>query len=131
MLKISAVYLEKQKSFIPKKIFSKPIVNRFQYQNNQLCLLTQFSVKVLSMTANNLALQVLEGPGAKSANSSFKSEVTLTLIVTSMNDITSLKSYFIFGSTTQSDLQYNALSVKQQCTKKPNKNSFDANIRVF
>ena len=62
-----------------------------------------------------------------SDNSSFKSEVTLTLIVTSMNDITSLKSYFIFGSTAQSDLQYNALSVKQQCTKKPNKNSFDAN----
>ena len=47
MRKISAVYLEKQKSFIPKKIFSKPRVNRFQYQNNQLCLLTQFSVKVL------------------------------------------------------------------------------------
>ena len=47
MLKISAVYLEKQICFIPKKIFSKPRVNRFQYQNNQLCLLSQFSVKVL------------------------------------------------------------------------------------
>ena len=34
---ISAVYLDKQKSFIPKKS-----VNRFQYQNNQLCLLTNF-----------------------------------------------------------------------------------------
>ena len=47
MLNISAVYLEKQKSFIPKKN-SKPRVNRFQYQNNQLCLLTQFSEMVLS-----------------------------------------------------------------------------------
>ena len=64
---------------------------------------------------------------SRSANSNSNSEVTLTLIVTSMNDITSLKSYFIFGSTAQSDLQYNALSVKQQCTKKQNKNSFDAN----
>ena len=52
------------------------------------------------------------------SGSKFKSEDTLTLIVTSMNDIISLKSYFIFGSTAQSDLQYNALSVKQQCTKK-------------
>ena len=39
---------------------------------------------------------------SRSANSSSNSEVTLTLIVTSMNDITSLKSYFIFGSTTYS-----------------------------
>ena len=58
---------------------------------------------------------------SRSANSNSNSEVTLTLIVTSMNDITSLKSYFIFGSTAQSDLQYNALSVKQQCTKNQTK----------
>ena len=42
MLKISAFYLEKQKSLMPKKIWAKPRVNCFQYQNNQLCLLTQF-----------------------------------------------------------------------------------------
>ena len=33
MLKISAFYLEKQKSFIPKKICAKPRVNWLQYQN--------------------------------------------------------------------------------------------------
>ena len=38
--KISAFYLEKQKRFIPKKIWSKPRVNWLQYQNNQLCLHT-------------------------------------------------------------------------------------------
>ena len=47
MLKISTFYLEKQKSFIPKKIWAKPRVNWLQYQNNQLCLLTQFSATVL------------------------------------------------------------------------------------
>jgi hypothetical protein len=43
MLKVSAFYLEKQKSFIPKKIF----FGRCQYQNKKLCLLTQFLEKIL------------------------------------------------------------------------------------
>ena len=43
MLKGAAFYLEKQKSFIPKKNF----LSCCQYQNKKLCLLTQFSVKVL------------------------------------------------------------------------------------
>jgi hypothetical protein len=47
MLKISAVCLERQKCFFPKKIFSKPRVNRYPHQNNQFCLSTQLSVKVL------------------------------------------------------------------------------------
>ena len=42
MLKISAVYIEKQ------KIFSKPRMNLFQYQDNQLYLPSQFSVKDLA-----------------------------------------------------------------------------------
>ena len=46
MLKVSASYLEKQKSFIPKKIF----LGRCQYQNKKLCLLTQILVKVLRGT---------------------------------------------------------------------------------
>ena len=33
MLKISAFYVEKQKSFIPKQIWFKPRVNWLQYQN--------------------------------------------------------------------------------------------------
>ena len=48
--KISALYLKKQKSFIPKKIWPKPRVNWIQYQNNQLCLLTQFSVTFLDQS---------------------------------------------------------------------------------
>ena len=60
MLKISAVYLEKQKRFIPKNIFSKPRVNKFQYQNNQFFLPTQFSVKVLSAVVRPLQLEQLE-----------------------------------------------------------------------
>ena len=39
-----------------KKIFSGPRMNRFQYQNNQLCLLTQFEVKVLVNVLFNLPL---------------------------------------------------------------------------
>ena len=42
---------KKRKSFIPKKIWPKPRVNWIQYQNNQLCLLTQFSPTVLVMTS--------------------------------------------------------------------------------
>ena len=37
MLKVSALYLEKQKSFIPKKIFFKPC----QYQNKKAILKNQ------------------------------------------------------------------------------------------
>jgi hypothetical protein len=44
MLKVSAFYLEKQKSFIPKKVIFQAVVN---IKIKKLCLLTQFSVKVL------------------------------------------------------------------------------------
>ena len=40
---IKNFYLEKQKSFIPKKKF----LSSCQYQNKKLCLSTQFFVKVL------------------------------------------------------------------------------------
>ena len=43
MLKVSAFYLEKQKSFFPKIIS----LRHCQYQNRKLCLPTQFSAKVL------------------------------------------------------------------------------------
>ena len=43
MLKVSAFYLEKQKSLIPKKVFFQAI---FNIKTKKLCLLTQFSVKV-------------------------------------------------------------------------------------
>jgi hypothetical protein len=45
MLKVSAFYIEKQKSFIPKK---KYFLGRSEYQNKKLCLLTKFSVTVLA-----------------------------------------------------------------------------------
>ena len=44
MLKVSASYLEKQKSFIPKKNIFLAVVN---IKTKKLCLLTQFSGKVL------------------------------------------------------------------------------------
>ena len=44
MLKVSFFYLEKQKSWIPKKIFLKPLSISKQ---KKLCLLTRFSKKVL------------------------------------------------------------------------------------
>ena len=44
MLKVSAFYLEKQKSFIPKKNIFLAVVN---IKTKKLCLLTQFSVKIL------------------------------------------------------------------------------------
>jgi hypothetical protein len=44
MLKVSAFYLEKQKSFIPKKKKNLAVVN---IKTKKLCLLTQFSGKVL------------------------------------------------------------------------------------
>ena len=46
MLKVSAFYLEKQKSFVPKKKFSNP----YQYQNKTALFtaMAQFSGKVLS-----------------------------------------------------------------------------------
>ena len=44
MLKVSAFYLEKQKSFIPKKNIFLAVVN---IKTKKLCLLTQFSGKVL------------------------------------------------------------------------------------
>ena len=40
ILKVSAFYLERQKSFIPKKIFFLAVVN---FKTKNLCLLTQFS----------------------------------------------------------------------------------------
>ena len=46
MLKFSASYLEKQKSFIPKKNLFLAVVNK----TKKLCLLTQFSGKVLGQT---------------------------------------------------------------------------------
>ena len=49
ILKVSAFYLGKQKSFIPKKIFS----SRCQYQNKKLCLLAQFSGKILVQCAKS------------------------------------------------------------------------------
>ena len=48
MLKVSAFYLEKQKSFIPKKYIFQAVVN---IKTKKLCFLTQFSVKVLLQTA--------------------------------------------------------------------------------
>ena len=44
MLKVSAFYLEKQKSFIPKKNIFHAVVN---IKTKKLCLLTQFSATVL------------------------------------------------------------------------------------
>ena len=49
MLKISAFYHEKQ-----KVLFKKKRVNWLQYQNNQLCLLTQFSATVLNQMFKSL-----------------------------------------------------------------------------
>ena len=49
LLKFSAFYLEKQKSFIPKKNFFQAVVN---IKTKKLCLPTQFYGKVLS-TDNN------------------------------------------------------------------------------
>ena len=46
MLKVSAFYLEKQISFIPKKIFFRPL----SIKTKKFCLLTQFSAKVLTGT---------------------------------------------------------------------------------
>ena len=51
MLKVSAFYLEKQKSFIPKKIFFQPVVN---IKTKKLCLPTQFSVKVLKQVTTQI-----------------------------------------------------------------------------
>jgi hypothetical protein len=47
MLKVSAFYLEKQKSFIPKKNIFLAVVN---IKTKKLCLLTQFFGKVLPWT---------------------------------------------------------------------------------
>ena len=47
MLKVSAFYLEKQESFIPKKNIFLAVVN---VKTKKLCLLTQFSGKVLGAT---------------------------------------------------------------------------------
>ena len=47
ILKVSAFYLEKQKSFIPKKNFFFVNIN-----TKKLCLPTQFSVKVLVLCIN-------------------------------------------------------------------------------
>ena len=65
MLKVSLFYLEKQKSFIPKKIFFEPFVNT---KTKKLCLLTQFSGKVLewltsSKTSSFLDLNSLSSIG--------------------------------------------------------------------
>ena len=46
MLKVSVFYLEKQKSFIPKKDILESIVN---IKTKNLFLLTQFLVKVLGL----------------------------------------------------------------------------------
>merc|ERR1712051_1015161 len=70
MLKISAFCLKKQKSFIPKKIFFRPLlkevcnggvatpsITKFltvvNIKRKNLCLLTQFSVKVLKSTTTS------------------------------------------------------------------------------
>ena len=50
MLKVLAFYLEKQKSFIPKKNIFLAVVN---IKTKKLCLLTQFSGKVLVQTLPN------------------------------------------------------------------------------
>ena len=51
MLKVSAFYLEKQKSFIPKENIFLAVVN---IKTKKLCLLTQFSGKVLGKSAYRL-----------------------------------------------------------------------------
>ena len=70
MLKISALCLKKQKSFIPKKIFFRPLlkevcnggvstpsITKFltvvNIKRKNLCLLNQFSVKVLKSTTTS------------------------------------------------------------------------------
>ena len=44
--------LSPPKILLLKKIWAKPRANRLQYQNNQLCLLTQFSATVLIFRLN-------------------------------------------------------------------------------
>ena len=56
MLKVSASYIEKQKSFIPKKNISLAVVN---IKTKKLCLLTQFSGKVLNVAPT---IQLLSSP---------------------------------------------------------------------
>ena len=51
MLEISAFYLVKQKSFIPKKSMIYAVVN---IKTKKLCLLTQFSAMVLGITGTRV-----------------------------------------------------------------------------
>ena len=53
ILKVSAFYLEKQKSFIPKKEFFHAVVN---IKIKKLCFPNQFSVKILVNIMMNVFL---------------------------------------------------------------------------